>query len=481
MNSDNSLEILAFRVFLRKSPSWSLLGYSFAALLCYSAGFALQKQVGLVGLIDSLFSWPPEGFLFCLLILPYYINREFLDEPRIKYKSIATDEKSLDCLRKSIHDKTVLLSLIIWIIIPTSLIIFGIKGSREILLRLTLGIVPFVVLFLVMRPHWPDPLCLTVRYRWFFPALLTCGVPFLVGWARDPHSGLIGLIGFILIVSVFFWISWRFIPTDTRFWKVSLAILSLFILVSLLHYPQNELIKACKIVVFGILITIVMAISESWYLTIQTISLAKLPDFKDLQERADKYLAGTNFAASIFPPVFLLTIFYPNTNNNYAIFICAFLILQYVFWFSLQRHLGKSTWFWARFLFGIILPILIPAGFSLEQTDFCLGKFFDPISVTTYGIVTVITFLCGYFALEWKETYKITAKFWDIFKQTRNSVAFTGLLSTFISILAILFFWLYAGDKQRLALFIIFYLSFGLALFGVHLIIDKPDQSKPQV
>jgi hypothetical protein len=201
------------------------------------------------------------------------------------------------------------------------------------------------------------------RNRFVFPALCTCVSPFVAGWclAQDDNTALF----LCAVVLVCLWIFNLFVKA----WVFSVVCGFLIfgsIITSLVSEGRNNYSSGTSpltVVLFGFLLALVMGVAEAWRITTSVREnkrwIPVVTGSWTREQLNDVYMAGTNIATVILPPVFFLTYLHPSTTGTYFAGILLFSIIQIFAWFVLKTRLSSRIWSIFGIIAGLFPPVLV--------------------------------------------------------------------------------------------------------------------------
>lgn len=414
-----------------EKPVWlSALGYFMVSLVCFFAGltFAGQKI--------------EENFLKLLALIPFYFFYLFW--------VVVYDSRNPHS--QNINIKYVHFTGFYWVSVASFTLISYLvekKFKFEIVTITLLSQVPFFILSLyllkVVNKKFEG---LTFRTFIFFPALCTCLIPFIIGYAK-PMMWIYFAV-FISSVVVFYYLNKSY-----RYYKGTLVFALLIYLVIYIFslraydaiYLNGNLIISKKILDFlralciGITMSIILGLTESWWF----LKDPKNQSFTAENAGRDFYIKWVDYATRFFP--FLVPILILNNSFNIAILLLivltAYLLNFYEknfstiddgnYWRKTRVYLGlgiaicfvlstiqssafniKHVFFLSSFNFIVITFIAISMGLltilrnSTEQSD--ITNLFTPQKLIT--ILICVTFFIISHSVEYlTSTSKIPFKY----------------------------------------------------------------------
>lgn len=367
----------------------SALGYLLVAFFCLSAGFILRNKFP-----SSLQLY--ETISFLVLIAPYYICRNFLYERREVLALVETHIELRRWIKTIARQVPLLLVLIssLHIIISVSPVTRPTVQPEEfwqMVVRLYGGILPFYILLFWAIRIWPGPNIFWFRYRSFFPALLTCALPFMFGWSLSETSW-VNIFAATFVPSALVLVWWLISLGDKKQPKRLIIMGVLLLLAMMASFPIFNIFPTFQIYAlllqtfsFGFFMTMVMGVSESWRLTTrlrENIDYVPPTVYDNVETAKNLHLAGTNIATCLFLPCFLLTIMHPSTNIFYPFATFLFLVGQYLMWFTLKSKWNYKIWNIVGLVFGFLFPLIIAGGISASgPTPFRIKNIFQDIKV----------------------------------------------------------------------------------------------------
>jgi 4-hydroxybenzoate polyprenyltransferase len=342
-------------------------GYLIVAFVCGLAGYSSNP--------DRVAINPGELVLLVLLLgflLPVYINRAILYEQK-KHNT----ERDGDYLPEThvIWGMSIGLPAFIFLLasILCLLVLVGtelnLSGGEtdvpKILLKIFIALLPAYAFGFWNNHGWQkDERVYFFRYRSFFPALATCILPFIYGWSGPDELFSITAASFLLLMA------WG-VSLRLGVFKLSLFLLVLFSIliiasvVTRVHSFDipNVMVSFIQVFSFGVLMTLVMGVSESWRVSTRIRDDVEYgpPGVYD-QSDTNLYLSGTNLAASLFLPFFLVTFLHPSTTSLYLAGVLVLLCLQFILWFVFSSKWTHAIWSVLGLSFGLALPFLISIG-----------------------------------------------------------------------------------------------------------------------
>lgn len=416
-----------------------IVGYLVVAIACLLAGFTVAtapaSPVELWNRISTNTPFHRAFIGFVVLILPIYMNMAVLyEQSTLKSCMEAREggEKFREFLWRTSKQLPLLYLFSLLLTITAVSLIHGQDPRLFFPPVILVALAPNVLVAVVRTRLWPQRRSAFVfLIRHFFPALATCLLPFVLGASlavsEDHPRFLLTLFLTSAVFVIYFRIAlkrslWFVVVTGT---VVLSAIIVLTILITLIP-AWTALRDHVMIVAFGVFMSLVMGISESWKAT----TLARDPtqnyflprdEYLDTSGQPEDFLeAGTNLAAAIFPAVFLLTVLHPAINTNYLFVAPLFLAIQYGLWIRYARIWKASSWTNIRVAFGLAIPLLISVGVTFGQPP--TWTLDTPVG---YAVVSIIALV-----------YAFSSKYWDLYEthvQTKPGLlAFQNTVSCLI-------------------------------------------------
>lgn len=349
------------------------IGYLVVAITCGFAGYfsnpeRAEAKSGDIVLLILLF-----GFLF-----PVYINRAILYEQK-KHATESIGEYLPET--QAIWGMRIGLPALIFVLasIPFLIILFGtdLKSQLDdvdhldVLIKISAALSPAYLFGIWNSYGWQkDRRVYAFRYRSFFPALATCILPFVYGWA-EPNETLSVSLAATCIISA--WLISQWISTF-RFSLIMLLAFAALMIASIVARTQafvlpDSLASFLQVFSFGLLLTLVMGVSESWRVSTRTRDDVEYgPPGVYGQSDASLYLSGTNLATSLFFPFFLVTFLHPSTTYMYMALVLALLILQFALWFAFASNWTHEIWSKLGLAFGLSLPVIVVFGANFSMS-----------------------------------------------------------------------------------------------------------------
>lgn len=378
-----------------KKIIYPALGYLAVALACGLAGYYSNP--------DRVTTFSGELVLlliFLSLLLPVYINRAILYEQKKKISEADGSYLPETILIWGMGIGFPLFVLVFALLLSTVLLGVtrlslpdGIIVSWIVVLKILASLIPAYVFGLWNNFGWQkDERVYHFRYRSFFPALATCILPFIFGWSNPDALHNVTVASLVLISA--WWISLKLDVVKLSFLLISLFVflitISVITRLDSLDLP-TVWTNFIQVFAFGVLMTLVMGVSESWRVSTRIRDDVEYgpPGVYDISD-TNLYISGTNLAASLFLPFFLITFLHPSTTTLFMVGALLLLSLQFILWFSFSKKWNHSVWSALGLCFGLALPILITAGtnfntsvpFTNEALD--IPSFFDvggPITI----------------------------------------------------------------------------------------------------
>nr|VFK65074.1 MAG: 4-hydroxybenzoate polyprenyltransferase [Candidatus Kentron sp. UNK]VFK71368.1 MAG: 4-hydroxybenzoate polyprenyltransferase [Candidatus Kentron sp. UNK] len=415
------------------------IGYLIVALVCGLAGYfsnpdRIDIYVGELVLLALLLS-----FLF-----PVYLNRAILYEQ--KKQGIEGDRgRFIAEMGRGFPVFVFILALVLCLII-----IFGTELNLPegevyltiMLSKIFIALLPAYTFGLWNNYGWKkDKRVYFFRYRSFFPALATCILPFIYGWSNpnELYSITIASLTLLLVWGISLKLN---LPKLSIFLVASFLILILLSVITRIYSfdLSNELVNFIQVFSFGVLMTLVMGVSESWRVSTRIRDDVEYGP-RGIYEPSDinLYLSGANLAASLFLPFFLITFLHPSTTYPYIIGVSLLLCLQFLLWFSFSSKWKHATWSALGLFFGLALPILVSIGTNFNvKTVFINEALNIPSFFDVGGPITIFIGYMSYLGVWLKLPLfgnifpKIKVRY---FLEMRPCLALTGLSASVVLII----------------------------------------------
>ncbi len=239
------------------------------------------------------------------------------------------------------------------------------------------------------------------RYRTLIPGMFTGIMPVLFGWSLtyDMTYGVffcllipIALLGLIIAISS---------KIKHVFYVSSIVVIILFltILIVPLWGVEHILLSFIRIFLFGVMLTLSVGISETWYTT-KRIQIAKKrhnqnDDF--YKENLCFYSSGVNYSMGVVYPLFMFSVFLSGVETFSASWLAIpfFTLASFTFWVFLGDKWSDDTWRIIRLFNGYLLPaFLLYLLYQSKHNVYPANSFNVNISwITGLGLTLIISTL----------------------------------------------------------------------------------------
>jgi len=385
-----------------------------------------------------------ELLAFFLFLIPVYITRVILYEQRNIHASIAQGIQAISHLQQLCVTIVITLTLAngLWFTLVTIVFSDNLENAMRGLARVLVAVLPFYVLMIWSNLSWPNSnIRFTFRYKNFFPAVATCLIPFVLGWSLSTNDIFPLLFSVVSFLSAWLLslVRWR-VFLWLAFLLMTLAIIAY--LVSPVLLTTNRWDELLRLLLFGLLMTCVMGVSESWRVIRRiTDKIEYVPETFPPQLE-DTYRAGVHIAMAVFLPCFFVTLLHPATTYPY--FYCSLVVLgsQFILWLTCQKLWTYIIWSRIGVGFGLALPVIVAVTTAKSRTDFQLfglsiGDSLSDAATFIAIALTAIAFLEYRFAVVRIVIPhpKLQAHNWSSLKLCSKTVAFAAFISALLLIL----------------------------------------------
>lgn len=363
----------------------TIAGYLLVVVIIYFLGKAIKLDLGFSAIeVDSY------SFFYFSIIGVYYTS-----------KAIYVDLNSV----KSEEDKLKNFSFVIitFVFISTSVVCAYNIIMKSFYLPnvviLLLGLLPFAKLYNFERNNFGSDRRIHFANYIFFPAILTCILPFFVGYTLEysiyDTNKWIGCLYMLIVSSIIllyhglhcyfyeknYWIHMMF---------SIILVFSLFIIsyISYSYQSRTTYLEFSQYIIVVAIMALLMGIPESWYFLKDSSYIEH--SNHNYRILYDKYSKAINTATLMIPLLMILGFLHPIVNDNY-LFVIVFSFFLLFIWLikgmESSKILGnlikvESTMFWKliRLLLGYSLPILV--FFAISKTMCIINlSFIDSIDV----------------------------------------------------------------------------------------------------
>lgn len=346
-----------------KEATTPVIGYIAVAYTCLVAGNIFRE----VNFKWDILYLLPNQFLFLLLLIPFYLNRVIVYEQKEKYLNDRnnTDKGIIDFSLQFPFVVLVFVLLVFIYLRLDSISSISFEESFRVFLYNLIALVPFYAQIFRMdyklryNKKKEDLLCF--RFYIFFPAISTCMISFIFGWANFNNLYFVSIISLLILL---YWSLSIFynLYSNIIFGAIAVLIITTSFILSFIPIPQGILQGVYNFsVVFStaFLMTLVMGITESWCF---------IKDHHNFNNYSDDdktfYKMSVNKATAVIPFIFPTTFLFPNSSLTYSfLWVFGYSLLLYFIWFFNTNPKGWTT---IKFIFGIIAPILISIFFHKE-------------------------------------------------------------------------------------------------------------------
>lgn len=381
------------------------LGYLLVFYICLVSGNLFREGVSSSSEAIKLLLIKPGQLLFFASVLPYYLQRAVIYDRKENFKEI---DKSVINLSK--HFPLIITATLVIAILYMYLWIYR-HNNRPFLVEefstYIIVIIPYIYFFGKERKTWLGFIQhandiekskaylikhFTFRNYIFFPALLTCFIPFLFGYIDNKNPYFI-LAGFLIPIYDLLSKNIENKRKVLTFHIPDFCILIITLIISFVAVTSNPNdytnIKSisCLLILFtvGLYMTMIMLVSESWFYmkdeknllidlnvnadllrTIINSDNQGVGEYKISIDLRKEYEKNLKFGTYFFPITLPLLILLPTANNIFILLIL-FAYFKYIFWNIFEDHIRKvHFWKTSKIIFGLITPILI--GLSLNPS-----------------------------------------------------------------------------------------------------------------
>lgn len=312
----------------------STFGFFLISFLCGGVGLYMK------GSLPPSFENTGMLAIFCFILTPYFYFREKTLE----------DEFNFQKFTRSVEFQfTIIVTVLILIIAMLMLFLMKKQGENYLnLIGYFTGIAPFIY----MSARSINGLIIGntkekgFLYKVFFPALATCLMPMVFGWALIEQETISVLVAALYIV---------LLSEVSRKNKLTMIPFLSLIVISLIVFSMIvPSLKFGSVLVVGLIISLGMGVSEVGkraYL----ISSNQKSSYKN--EDAEYFASGATWASCIFPV--LLTILPLLIIELPTLPVVAYAIFYIVIWQDFVQRKDEVMAFWVSVALGFMLPVIL--------------------------------------------------------------------------------------------------------------------------
>jgi len=401
------------------------IGYSLVVFACSFAGYRYSPHNQEVG------TWLFETLVFFAWVLPATVNHTLTYE-RGRIHRIRLKKDNKQAAKKDTFNKIAEQAFLAFLLLGATVV--GI--TTPVLSNKIEPLKSYPIILCAALPFWalvawraktrPMKTCafpdnpendvrFRFRYRTVLPALLFCFIPFILAW--NANTSILPVIAALAVLGLFVVVlNPERNALVSRVVLLVLAFTVLYLLASLRQPADSdrflaEATRFVSIAFFGLMMTLVMAVAESFKVTARVrAGLEAVPEWpalsdvlktareednrlheKDIQERKTAfYEKGTSQTVVSLPILFMLSFLHEATDVKWLWGVSFLALAMPLVWVYGKERWSHKRWRWIAIFLGMVVPLFMVIGTVRVQS----ARTFEAISpAAILGVVAILALM----------------------------------------------------------------------------------------